>query len=159
MRDSFKQCGNCAYWQHGSSICPIFKTNMPEDEYCPNHLSAQSLCDICGKQKANTLEQFNTKLFQYCDDCIQYMGTCATCFSGNYCAFQQDTSVNLPKTITQTFRQGNMTIQQESINPERIEKTCKNCKCFNLDDFYCFRNFNNCGNWSFILDKEENNNA
>jgi hypothetical protein len=39
-------------------------------------------------------------------------------------------------------------------NPERIDKFCTNCPCFNLEENVCNKEFNHCGNQKLILMKE-----
>ena len=144
-----KLCGNCAFWKQGGSICPFYKTSMPEDEHCPMFAKTINECSICGQVtlKLPILQYDGNEVLQYCETCAEYLGACPTCTLGLQCAFEQDTSVKIPPYIMQTIRQGNMTIQQQSKNPDRIEATCKKCPCFNSSENYCFKEFNCCDNW------------
>lgn len=75
----------------------------------------------------------------------QYKGTCAICANSLTCAFETDPSP-LPKAIIQETRQGNMTMQMQVRNPERIKITCaQGCKCYSADGF-CERESNTCIN-------------
>lgn len=160
MREN-KKCGNCAYWKQGGTLCPFFKVNTPEDEHCPMFRTTLINCNLCGNivPKLPILEIIGNQTFEFCDNCMKYSGLCPTCTFGQFCAFEQDASVKEPPYITQTFRQGNTVIQQQTKNPARIEATCKKCKCFDAEYNSCLRDFNCCGNWSFILLQGENNNA
>ena len=153
MCENEKTCGNCALWQHDNQICNLFKEPFPPEEHCPKFQKTLQKCSICGQIALNlpVLEYFGTEIIQYCESCAQHMGHCSTCTSGGFCAFKEDTSVKIPPVITQTTRQGNMVIQQQVTNPERIEATCKNCKCFNSAENCCNRIFNCCGDWHFAL--------
>lgn len=78
----------------------------------------------------------------YCTDCYPYIGTCATCVNGRTCAFETDTSINIPPVVTKVMRQGNMTIQTQVKNPDRIEQTCaKGCPCFTPEG-HCLKEVN-----------------
>jgi hypothetical protein len=65
----------------------------------------------------------------------------------------------MPKQIQQVVRQGNMTAQVMIMNPERVNKFCAHCPCWNTLDACCNRECGCCGNYdeftpSPILDEE-----
>jgi hypothetical protein len=73
---------------------------------------------------------------------------CSTCIH-SYCAFQQDTNCQEPPMVMRQMRQGNMIVQQQVMNPKRVEATCRQgCPCFNedgLDDGSFCRRQDECG--------------
>jgi hypothetical protein len=156
MRENQK-CGNCALRNPTTQVCALFNEIISAEECCPKFTKELQICNLCGKPTLNLpiLEYFNGQLIQYCDTCAQQLGHCSTCTLGQYCAFKQDTSVKEQPFIMLTFRQGNTVIQQQIKNPARIEATCKNCKCLNIEGNFCNRDFNCCDQWHFIKETEE----
>lgn len=146
---NIKVCGDCVLMQHNGGICPIFRQTFPHDQQgCPMHASELNPCELCGNHISHggILETVGDTIHIYCESCQQKMGSCLTCQLNAYCAFLEDPSP-IPKTIRKQVRQGNMITVTEVMNPERVEKTCKNgCSCFD-SEFGCFRQNNCCGNW------------
>ena len=64
-----------------------------------------------------------------CKPCCVFIGRCHTCINGQTCEFETNPSPT-PKVIMQTFQNGNMTMQQQVKNPERIKEFCHNCPCW-----------------------------
>ena len=101
-------------------------------------------CD-CGHQVQDARAQvivFNevpNKYLTICNHCLQTLGTCHTCLQAQVCPFETDTSISLPKVILKTETRGNMTIQTQQLNPERIAKTCVNCLCWSKEENYCMK--------------------
>ena len=82
-----------------------------------------------------------------CDSCGIRFWTCISCEHGETCAFR-DNPQGLPPVIMQTVRQGNMLIQQQVMNPELVNHTCKaGCKCWNTEtETCCKQTINACEN-------------
>lgn len=101
-------------------------------------------CDVCGTEKIpmrmailefdETGEHYLRKV---CPRCSSLRGTCGRCAYGNDCAFFQ-VEDGLPLTVMKTMQKGIMMVQQQVPNPERIEKYCKVCNCWD-DEYGCFK--------------------
>lgn len=89
-------------------------------------------CACCGREfpSPGALYFYNEENFIIiCPNCYGYKGTCATCQNQQICDFETNVECQEPKTIVETFRQGNTIIQQQIMNPARIDKLCKSCVC------------------------------
>lgn len=108
-----------------------------------------NICEVCGQPLQIEIIDVTDDVPHYlCQNCAAQRHSCNFCTHGGECSFQTDPSP-LPKVITQTTQNGNMIIQQQVLNPERVEITCKKfCDCFS-PDFGCLRQFNTCGNHAF----------
>ena len=106
-------------------------------------------CDICGAAIQNPIiDSTEEPIHIMCYDCATARSTCKLCHYNTDCAFHNDPST-LPKTIVKTISQNGMIIQTQIINPERVDKTCKE-KCFCFDnEIGCLRQFNTCGKVDF----------
>ena len=157
MRSTNKTCGQCALMQHNGGICPVFKTEQPQDNPgCPYHTFELNLCPICGNHMSKEHQLIdmtnNQHLVIYCRNCRQYVDHCPTCTNNGECKFETDPSP-LPKTIQKEIRQGNMIQIMTVNNPSRIEMTCKKgCPCFDTN-FGCLRQNNYCRHYNFIFNK------
>lgn len=111
-------------------------------------------CELCGKAYPSaSLILVDESLI--CEHCYSYRGTCATCAKNTDCLFESDPSP-LPKVTVQTTRQGNMTIQQQVINPERVAITCaKGCSCY--CDGECARQLNFCTSYTAVWCNNQSN--
>lgn len=104
-------------------------------------------CDVCGTEKIpmrmailefdETGEHYLRKV---CSRCSFLRGTCGRCTYGDDCAFFQ-VEDGLPQMVMKTIQQGIMIVQQQVPNPERIEKYCKVCNCWD-DEYGCFKQGN-----------------
>ena len=143
MKRKCKDCKLCI-----NDICQIFKTNVSEEEGCPNFVNETYTCDFCGRE-------FNPKIAVidgdkiYCQDCGHALGTCATCRLGNVCEFQTNPGGPSP-TIQKTVRQGNMQTIMSVPNPERTEFFCvrNNCPCYDQNLGLCLKNCQSCAKWA-----------
>ena len=104
-------------------------------------------CDICKTEnipmKYAILEFDETGehyLRTVCSRCNSLRGTCGRCAYGDDCAFFQEED-GLPQMVMKTIQQGIMIVQQQVPNPERIEKYCKVCNCWD-DEYGCFKQGN-----------------
>lgn len=145
------KCINCALPKANSGICPIFNIDPKGHTGCPKFTTELFPCSFCGGAIIGTvfLEQHNGNTYRTCEQCNQAFAQnmCQFCQSGDYCAFQQDTSCKLPPVITQQFKQGNAVVQTQIKNPERVAATCKkSCKCFNEELQFCMREAGGCSN-------------
>ncbi len=140
-----RTCGKCALKSLQGGICPIFKSDMTGEQGCPQFVAELDFCEVCGNVIVNggayRYEEDDKSWHLMCNECANGH-PCAACENAHYCALQQDQSCPEPLHIMQTIRQGNMVVQQQVINPKRIELTCGKCKCYNLTDegeYFCFK--------------------
>jgi hypothetical protein len=108
---------------------------MTGKQGCPYHTIELQICDMCGSamlEKAILEMDKNGEWHQMCGKCAS-APACQTCIH-QYCAFQQDTNCQEPPMVMRQIRQGNMVVQQQVMNPKRVEATCRQgCPCFNED--------------------------
>lgn len=109
-------------------------------------------CELCG-QPIDYPTAIILDNYYICHQCKNFMGTCALCTNVNKCDFETNPSP-IPKVIQQQVRQGNMIAVTQVRNPKRIEITCKqNCPCFD-SEIGCLREYNTCGQYKYIKEKE-----
>lgn len=151
--NNIKICGNCALYRQNKCIL----NNRPRDkeDFCPDFRKYLNICDCCGEEHIQSFlySWDNENYIKLCGGCFQAASTCAVCVNRPTCAFEQDPSP-IPKQIMKNIRQGNMMIQTTVKNPERIEKFCTNCQCFNIEENVCNKEFNYCGDQKPIFMKE-----
>jgi hypothetical protein len=143
-----RYCNNCALKTIQNGMCPIFGKDMTNELGCPYYTTELKSCDICGNliPKGGYIEEDNGIYHLLCSDCATSSG-CRICKKVNYCPLEQDTSCPEPLYIMVTQRQGNMTIQNQQINPKRVELTCPKCDCYNIETKICFKRENcSCAN-------------
>ena len=125
-----KQCGKC-YFGTGPTCARITGLKIDKEQpACPLYKNGEGthLCDCCGRVIMGVLT-FDSGVI-LCEECSAAYNTCNTCANGIKCAFETDPSPISPVVI-RTEKQGNMTIQCQIRNPERIAVTCaKGCSCF-----------------------------
>lgn len=159
---SIKKCKTCSVlgaFSDGSPGCGKFQIKVnPEEDYCSWHTTIANImnCSLCGKQvQAKELyywiSQDESRTYQICEQCLNIIGTCATCKYGNICNFRNDHSE--PQVIMKTVQQGFMTMQTQVKNPKLIVKHCQKCHCSDgadpsIRDIICFKDEDNmCAKW------------
>ena len=141
-----KYCETCKVCVKEKGICQRHGIAIPVDlkkDYCSKHVDEIIICEVCRQPMIppGIIEvDKDGNVHQFCDRCNQLMKTCATCPKVQYCAFDMDPNP-MPKVVMQTVQQGNMTMQSQIKNPERIKLFCHSCKCWN-EDAGCFREYN-----------------
>jgi hypothetical protein len=144
------KCDTCVFKTMRNGACPIFNADMTGKDGCPYHSTDLHICGVCGNpiiEKSIIEMDENGVWHEMCWQCAN-APRCSTCIH-SYCAFQQDTHCPEPPMVMRQTRQGNMIVQQQVMNPKRVEATCRQgCLCFNedgLDDgSFCCRQ-NECG--------------
>ena len=151
--NNIKICENCALYRQNK--CILNGQPRDKDDYCPDFRKYLNVCDCCSKERIQSFlySWDNENYIKLCGGCFQATSTCGLCINGTTCAFEQDPSP-IPKQIIKNIRQGNMMMQTTVKNPERIEKFCTNCHCFNVEENVCNKEFNYCGNQKPIFMKE-----
>ena len=144
------KCDTCVFKTMRNGACPIFNADMTGQNGCPYHSTELHTCGICGNpmiEKSILERDENGVWHEMCTKCAN-APRCHNC-AHSYCAFQEDTHCPEPPMVMRQMRQGNMIVQQQVMNPKRVEATCrKGCPCFNedsLDDGSFCRRQDECG--------------
>lgn len=144
------KCDTCVFKTMRNGACPIFNADMTGKDGCPYYSTELHTCDICGKSmiEKSILERDENGIWhEICPQCAN-APLCRNCIQ-SYCAFQQDINCKEPLMVMRQMRQGNMIVQQQVMNPKRVEATCRQgCPCFNedgLDDGSFCRRQDECG--------------
>lgn len=99
-------------------------------------------CEICGypmELVGSFLEQDSEgEWHQYCARCAELLKTCQACFAP--CEFETNPDP-MPKFVMKTVRQGNMMMQTQVKNEERVQKFCSSCCCWD-ENHGCMKEFN-----------------
>lgn len=122
-----------------NGICQLMREPAPEDCKCPHYTAAPlNQCVFCKQITLDGVFILNKedKPFPICKNCSTAFGTCRACQESAECRFQSDPSP-IPPVIMETRQQGNMVIQQQVINPERVKITCALCECWSGEE--CWR--------------------
>lgn len=151
--NNIKICENCTFYRQ--NICTLNGYQRNKNDYCPNFKKYLNICDCCGNEHLQSfLYSWNNENYIIlCSTCFQAASTCELCVNESTCAFEQDPSP-IPKQIIKNIRQGNMMMRTSVKNPERVDKFCTNCHCFNVEENTCNKEFNYCGNQKPIFIKE-----
>lgn len=127
-----RTCDNCVLPSTKGGVCPIFNANMAGQDGCPRHTAADNVCAVCGSYilGQGILIPKDNEFKMVCGRCAT-VHDCRLC-SHKGCAFDTDESCFEPKVVTVRRQEGNMTIQQQVMNPKRMELTCAaGCACYN----------------------------
>lgn len=136
-----KYCETCRFAEKSQNLCRLRNLRIdPTADYCSFHSDNAEHCDMCQNIvfKNNYLieEDTNNKI---CFQCNEKMKTCQLCTQFSRCEFQTNSST-IPLYITETVQQGNMIVQKQIKNKERIEKFCLSCPCYE-GDYNCRKDF------------------
>lgn len=161
-----KYCSTCYLRRRAQNqqlVCALTKLPIlkPDEESCSHHQDTLLNCQICGKQVMRSADLELTQLkngtvekwISACHSCSELIGQCAGCSHVSTCEFETNPDPT-PKVIQKQIRQGNQIIVSGVRNPERVEKLCKNCKCFCKDENDCAKNFNWCPNFESVLERD-----
>ena len=137
-------CKTCGFLDRRQNVCQLTGWQVqPNNDFCFRHQEEVDKCDFCGSPVIDPLLYLNEdqKVFFVCHSCKDKFGTCGTCKRKQDCSFIADQS--MPDMVQKQIRQGNMTTVMPVMNPQKIEKHCKNgCVCFDAE-FGCLKQ--NCG--------------
>ena len=138
-----KYCRTCSYFDKNKEICALSGLPMDGDkDYCSKHTDEFLRCEVCGNimfTLGSIIEiDNNGECHQYCARCRELLRTCQTCSAP--CEFETNPDP-MPKVVMKTVRQGNMQMQAQIMNPERVEKFCLICGCYE-EGIGCKRQFN-----------------
>ena len=127
-------------------MCRHFGTPIDlKEDSCIHFASEIWICDRCGCQflPPTAIINLNEVL---CRDCGKNIGLCVTCKNGKTCEFRNNPDPT-PHMIPQTVRQGNMIMQTQVPNPERVARYCHSCECFSKE-LGCLKETGACEKWS-----------
>lgn len=152
-----KYCETCGLFDPKQNICRLSNLQKnPSEDFCSNHVNDLLVCEVCGKWTLQPVYDLlpDGNFHILCLSCAKQRHTCIFCKNNVECVFQTDPSP-LPKTIVKAIQQNNMFMQQQVLNPDRIEITCKKkCKCFN-SEIGCSRQITTCSNQDFCYPHHE----
>lgn len=141
---------NCIFGKSGT--CQLLNKPIVAKCKCPlSRTDELEKCTLCGNQLLDFVIWYNDAKSEphiLCQECANKQNTCATCAVAADCRFQTDPSP-IPQVILQTQRQGNMVMQVQVRNPERIATTCALCDCW--DGEVCNREYQTCGKYKSII--------
>ena len=149
-----KSCATCIYVERASCECARLQTKVDlQADICPFYSNVPYICAVCNRIGSAEDIFIDSKTNKYlCGDCLAAASTCKLCANATSCDFESNPSP-LPKVVMQNIRQGNMMIQTQVRNPERVKITCANgCICY--QNSVCMRQMGSCGNHKCIFDKE-----
>ena len=138
-----KTCNTCLLGDKIQKRCRLSGIPIdPEKDFCSHYTDSLENCEICGHPmltEGSFIEQDDNGVWhQYCSNCAKLLQTCQTC--SNPCEFESNPDP-MPKVVIKTVRQGNMQMQTQVMNPERIQKFCPSCNCYD-EEVGCKRVFN-----------------
>ena len=144
-------CKTCGASQNRLDVpthrfCLRYRTPVADTDFCSKHIDEPYVCDICGRAFLNppTLYEINSGFISICSECDQSIGYCPTCKHNTSCNFETNPST-LPKVTMRQVRQGNMIIQTQVKNPDRINITCaQDCPCFDPKTSECLKTVGAC---------------
>ena len=138
-----KYCSTCRLHDKTKKVCLLFGMPMQDTDYCSKHADKITLCDICGQPLlGTTYVEYDDEgeCHQYCERCHQAFNTCQLCSSFQKCEFQTNPDP-MPQVVMKTVRQGNMMMQTQVKNEERVQKFCPSCCCWD-ENHGCMKEFN-----------------
>lgn len=144
-------CKTCGLRDPQANTCQLtgFQVN-PYEDFCSKHQGNLEVCEICGQPILKPIIDVSTngEFHIICQSCAKERMSCTFCSKNGLCSFENDPSP-LPKVVMQTINKGNMVMQTQVPNPDRIRETCqKNCFCFDAE-IGCLRQNNYCGSLDF----------
>lgn len=141
-----KFCNTCACCDKIKEMCLYYGTHIDiAKDFCSKHADSLEFCDICGKPivTSSFLQQDDEgNWVKICNQCNNLLNTCQLCTCAHVCEFETNPDP-MPKTIVKTIQQGNMVMQTQIKNPDRIAKFCYGCPCWMGDGIdACGKEFN-----------------
>ena len=136
-------CNTCVYGDKIKKVCLYYGTHIDIDkDFCSKHAKEINYCEVCQQPMelmGSFLEQDSEGVWhQYCARCAELLKTCQTCSAP--CEFESNPDP-MPKFVMKTVRQGNMQMQAQVMNPDRVNKFCLVCGCYDKE-LGCKRQFN-----------------
>lgn len=150
--DIVKHCKTCLLSDKEQMVCML--SNQPIDlsaDFCSKHRAELHKCSICRRSMISPgIIEINDsgEVIEYCNECNAKVGTCYLCNCVNQCAFNNDPNP-MPKVVLKTIRQGNMMMQAQVKNEERVKLFCHSCPCWDAEFAECQKeNYGSCNKYS-----------
>lgn len=124
-------------------ICALKGIKMNgETDFCSKHTDYLKKCNICDNLMFGPgyIEHNGENYICMCDRCYQLYSTCQMCPVFQVCEFMTNPDP-MPKVVVKTIRQGNMTMQTQVKNEERVKKFCPSCECWD-ENHGCMKEYN-----------------
>lgn len=150
-----KFCRTCALVDPESHVCQLNRRRVELDEdFCSKHVTPDQLgtCAYCGQMflQPGYLEQLEDGSFiEFCHSCAEKFGTCHMCDKAAPCHLTDESyKPHIPIAVMKRFQKGNMVVQKQVINPDRIQQICvAECECWDGEgcarrDFGCCAKYN-----------------
>lgn len=143
---SENKCRTCCLSEKTKSVCLRTRTPIDLDEdFCSQHAENLPICEVCHSYITGPVfmeQDSNGDWHQTCGNCSKAIGTCQACPRIRECEFETNPDP-MPKVVMKTVQQGNMTMQTQARNEERVKKFCHSCECWMADDINaCAKDFN-----------------
>ena len=138
-----KYCNTCQLYEKTKKVCLLSGIPMEDTDYCSKHADEVIPCDICGNPLlGSTYVEYNGdgELRQYCERCHQAFHTCQLCSDFRKCEFMTNPDP-MPQVVMKTVQQGNMVVQTQAKNEERVQKFCLSCGCWD-ENHGCMKEYN-----------------
>ena len=139
-----KKCSTCRLATLSQHKCQLTGLPITADDYCSRHTTEPlGTCYSCHRAllpEGTILVKGNDVYLTFCQECASKLSSCAFCFKAEACEFETNPDP-MPKVTIQQMRQGNMVMQTQVKNPERIKKFCPSCRCWNTEEEVCFKEY------------------
>ena len=139
-----KYCNTCRLSDKTKKICLLSGISINLDtDFCSKHAETLKTCCICGGyvvEPGYIDWDGEGEVHEYCERCHQLFNTCQFCPSFQKCEFMTNPDP-MPQVVTKTVRQGNMMMQTQVKNEERVQKFCPSCCCWD-ENHGCMKEFN-----------------
>ena len=137
-------CRTCRLAALSQNKCQLTGLHITADDYCSRHTTESlSTCFACHRAllpEGTILVEGNDSYLTFCQECASNLSSCAFCTGLETCEFNTNPDP-MPKATVQQMRQGNMIMQTQVKNPERVKKFCHSCRCWNTEREECFRDY------------------
>lgn len=137
-------CKTCRLASLPQSRCQLTGLPITADDFCSKHVTEDlNFCQSCRKfllaEDTILIKNGNNHLI-YCQSCASKLSACAYCRNAQICEFETNADPT-PKVTLQQVRKGNMVMQTQIKNPERIKKFCHSCTCWSAETEECYKEY------------------
>lgn len=152
-------CKTCRLAALAQNRCQLTGLPITADDFCSRHtIEALDICHSCHRPllpKGAILVKGNDSYLTFCQECTSKLSSCAFCLKAEVCEFETNPDP-MPKVTVQQMRQGNMVMQTQIRNPERVKKFCHSCHCWNAKEEMCFKEYEvGCIKHESVIDRQK----
>lgn len=137
-----KTCKTCRLAALAQNRCQLTGLPISADDFCSRHTTeALGVCYSCHRPllpEGTILVKSDDSYLIFCQECASKLSSCAFCRKAQTCEFETNPDPT-PKVTVQQVQKGNMVMQTQIKNPERIKKFCSFCCCWNAEEEVCFK--------------------